>query len=158
MADKPDASDQSPAEAGQPRSAGNQPTEELPATPTQPTQELPGPSQAGDQPPQEGEPSPAGDQTAQSGTEAPPPPPPVVPPAAAAKRPPHMTRTWIAAAVAAALLLLGGGVAGYAIGSAGGHDHRPGYSDRRGPGGDMHWRDGRDGDRPGARDGDFGDR
>jgi hypothetical protein len=70
-----------------------------------------------------------------------------------------MTRTWIAA-VAAAALLLGGGVAGFAIGNAGGHDHRPGYSDRRGPGPDMHWRDGRDGnrDRDGDRDGGFGDR
>ena len=52
-----------------------------------------------------------------------------------------MTKTWIAAA-AAGVLLLGGGVAGYAIGANDRHDHRPGWSDGRGPGGDMHWRDG----------------
>jgi len=155
MADKPDASDQSPAEAGQ-QDADTQPTEELPATPKQPTQELPeapqateqalGPEapQTSDQPSQE---------TTQSGAEAPPPPPPVAPPAAAAKKPPRMIKAWVAAVVAAALLL-GGGVAGFAIGNAGGHDHRPGYSDRRGPGPDMHWRDGRGfGDRNGGSGG-----
>jgi hypothetical protein len=127
MADKPDASDQSPAEAGQ-QSADTQPTEQLPSTPDA------------------------------SPSEAETPPPPAVPvAAAAAKKPPHMTRTWIAAVVAAALLL-GGGVAGFAIGNAGGHDHRPGYSDRRGPGPDMHWRDGRRDGGPGDREGGFGDR
>jgi hypothetical protein len=154
MADKPDASDQSPADAGQ-QQADTQPTEELPATPKQSTQELPGTPQATEQAPQTSD-QPA-QETTQSGAEAPPPPPPVAPPAAAAKKPPRMVKAWMAAVVAGALLL-GGGVAGFAIGNAGGHDHRPGYSDRRGPGPDMQWRDGRGGGRFGDRDGGFGDR